>query len=184
MARTVESCRIFSIPVPEDGVLQTILQKCSETVGDGGSAVEITPPAPPTAAALDSGKLLVIDDEDGIIELVRMYLRSSAVKTIGCRSVAEARRCAGQASAVLCDVHLGEELGIEVVRQLRQDGYAGPVIMISGDRTRATVQNAVEVGVVDYLLKPFTAGILLQKLRQHTALLAEPVKKAVPVMVD
>jgi response regulator of citrate/malate metabolism len=59
--------------------------------------------------------------------------------------------------------------------------------MMSSDRTRATVEECIEVGIVDYLIKPFEKAKLVEKLHRHASFLfpapRSPISRAAPRLV-
>jgi two-component system KDP operon response regulator KdpE len=114
--------------------------------------------------------ILVIDDEPAIHKLIRIALAGVGVKVLSCESAEGAKELSKQATAVLCDIHLKSEDGLQIARELKQSGFKGPLIMISGDGTRHTVTECAEAGVTDYLLKPFSQTLLIEKLRKHLVL--------------
>lgn len=65
---------------------------------------------------------------------------------------------------VLLDFYLPDTHGLDVVRALRAAGGTADVIAVTSARDLAVVRSAVSVGVVQYLLKPFTFAALRDKL--------------------
>ncbi|GAA4426677.1 response regulator [Actinokineospora soli] len=65
---------------------------------------------------------------------------------------------------VLLDFYLPDTHGLDVVRALRAAGGTADVIAVTSARDLAVVRSAVSVGVVQYLLKPFTFAGLRDKL--------------------
>lgn len=57
---------------------------------------------------------------------------------------------------VLLDVFLPGEKGLELLSWMRENHLETDVIMITADKNIKTVEDAFRVGVVDYLIKPFT----------------------------
>ena len=93
------------------------------------------------------------------------------MKTNSARTIARKPcRLAPGAQAILCDVHLAGEDGRDVVRTLKQSGSKIPFIMVSGDCTRKTIEDCVNLGIDDYLIKPFSPLALLTKMEKHTGL--------------
>ena len=198
IAKARESSELFKIPMPDDAHLHTLRDRLSSAVGmmpasdtpDGdspatGTEIPIaadTAVAPAnfggTAAMLSTetpsdplpATILVIDDEPVVIKLVRVYLAPLGIQVLGGSSLEEARSFAPQVCGVLCDVHLRAGSGIAIVRQLRWEGFDGPIIMISSDCSRSTVADSIEAGIVDFILKPFAREALIEKLRKHLAL--------------
>ena len=59
--------------------------------------------------------------------------------------------------------------GLDVLNRMRVAGAEGDAIVISAANEAETVERAVRLGVVNYLLKPFTADDLRQRLTQYQA---------------
>ncbi len=71
---------------------------------------------------------------------------------------------------ILLDLYLPDVFGLDLLNQLRVHGLHCDVIVISAGNESRTVQQAVQLGVTNYLLKPFTFADLQQRLedyRQH-----------------
>lgn len=112
----------------------------------------------------DSPYIVVVDDEPVVARLITRMLSSQNIRVLSCTDLACLRELATHALAILCDIHLGSESGIDGVRRLRDLGIATPVIMMSGDRRRSTVVESIGVGIAGYLAKPFDQRTLLGKL--------------------
>jgi DNA-binding response OmpR family regulator len=71
------------------------------------------------------------------------------------------------------DVGLPDMDGRDAVRQLRRDGFRGPIIMLTGQASDADTVLGLESGANDYVVKPFKFAVLLARiraqLRQHEA---------------
>jgi two-component system chemotaxis response regulator CheY len=70
-------------------------------------------------------------------------------------------------SLVLADWNMPEMNGLELVRRLRQDSaFASvPVVMVTTETDLAQMAAALEAGANEYVMKPFTKEILLEKLQ-------------------
>jgi response regulator of citrate/malate metabolism len=68
---------------------------------------------------------------------------------------------------LLLDVNLPDITGIELCRTLRSHGNAVDVIAVTSARDLATVREAVSLGVVQYLLKPFSFASFQDKLQAY-----------------
>jgi response regulator of citrate/malate metabolism len=74
---------------------------------------------------------------------------------------------------VLLDIYLPDLSGLEVMRRLRQsDDAAADVIAITSAKDVQTLRSAMQVGVVHYLVKPFTFATLRERLETYAALRA------------
>ncbi len=67
---------------------------------------------------------------------------------------------------VLTDWNMPGKTGLEVVREIRKTNQQVPIIMITTEAEKTRVLEAIEAGVSDYLVKPFTADTLRQKLEK------------------
>ncbi len=66
----------------------------------------------------------------------------------------------GSPALMLLDLHLGGIQGLDVLAQMRQSGNITPVIVISDDGSADNVVEAMRLGAVDFLTKPFGGGRL------------------------
>jgi two-component system chemotaxis response regulator CheY len=69
---------------------------------------------------------------------------------------------------IICDWNMPEGNGLEVLRAIRADGRFQklPFLMLTAEAYRENVLAAVEAGVTDYVIKPFTSDVLIEKLDQ------------------
>jgi len=56
--------------------------------------------------------------------------------------------------------------GLDLLKAIRQTGSEVPVVMITTEGEKTRVVDALQAGVTDYLLKPFTADALKEKLEK------------------
>lgn len=84
---------------------------------------------------------------------------------------------AGRTSnCVISDIRMPGMNGIELVRKLRSEGAACPVILITGHGDVALAVEAMKAGAADFIEKPFDDAALLEAIR--TALAARPATAA------
>jgi response regulator of citrate/malate metabolism len=117
-------------------------------------------------------KVLVVEDEAPVARLlVDQIAATSGFAVAGhTRSGADAlRRMASvdQIDLVLLDIQLPDVSGIEVLRRLRSAGSDLDVMAATVLRDPSALQAAMSLGVVHYLLKPFTAATVRQKLEHY-----------------
>jgi response regulator of citrate/malate metabolism len=74
---------------------------------------------------------------------------------------------------ILLDLNLPDGHGLQVVRSLRAAGHTADVIAVTSARDLGVVRQAVSVGVVQYLLKPFTFPTLRDRLERWAHYRAE-----------
>ncbi|GAA1033525.1 MULTISPECIES: response regulator [Amycolatopsis] len=118
-------------------------------------------------------RVLVVEDEPVAAEAHRLYVeRLSGFVVAGVvHSGGEALRfCEREpVDLVLLDFYLPDTHGLAVCRSLRAAGLPIDVIAVTSARDLALVKAAVSVGVVQYLLKPFTFASLRDKLERYAS---------------
>jgi two-component system nitrogen regulation response regulator NtrX len=110
-----------------------------------------------------SKRLLIVDDEENIGRSLRLILEREGYAVNICRSVADFNRHpdGGRADAYLFDMKLPDGNGIDLLRTVRQNVAASPVIMISGHGTIADAVEATRAGAFDFLEKPLSRDRVL-----------------------
>lgn len=115
-------------------------------------------------------RVLIVDDSPTIIDLVKGF--STGFEVAGAASGAEMWDFLSREipDLLLLDILLKEENGIDLARQvLQHDAYADiPIIFVSSKNTGRDVAEGLELGVYDYIKKPFDQPELLA--RMHSAL--------------
>jgi two-component system OmpR family response regulator len=119
------------------------------------------------AAARDEVRLLVVEDEPTILELLSGSLRFAGFDVVTASSGAGALRAAAacRPDLILLDVMLPDGDGFEVVRTLRCGGPRVPVIFLTA---RVGVPDRVAgltIGGDDYVTKPFSLDEVLARIR-------------------
>ena len=108
-------------------------------------------------------KILIVDDEVGIRELLSEILRDEGYDILLAENATTARalRNAGRPDMVLLDIWMPDTDGITLLKEWAANGQLNmPVVMMSGHGTIDTAVEATRIGAIDYLEKP----IALQKL--------------------
>ena len=117
------------------------------------------------------GDVLVIEDDADINSLVCEYVGLAGYERRGALSGADGLREARERtpSLVVLDLMLPDLDGFEVYRQLRDDATtsAVPVVMLTAMHEQETRARAEELGVAEYLTKPFDPERLMQAIRRH-----------------
>jgi two-component system, OmpR family, response regulator len=117
--------------------------------------------------ATGEARLLVVDDEATILELLAGSLRFAGFEVMTAASGAEALRAAAAArpDLVLLDVMMPDGDGFEVVRRMRSSGPDVPVIFLTArDDVRERVAG-LALGGDDYVTKPFSLDEVLERIR-------------------
>ncbi|MBP1949525.1 response regulator transcription factor [Virgibacillus litoralis] len=104
-----------------------------------------------------NSKVLVVDDEERIRRLIKMYLEKEDFIVEEAENGTEALELALQNDydVILLDIMMPEMDGIEVTEQLRKE-KATPIIMLTAKGEEANRVQGFEVGTDDYIVKPFS----------------------------
>ncbi len=112
-------------------------------------------------------KILVVEDDAGMIDLYRRYLARDGYDVVGVTRPEDAEEMVvvHQPLMVLLDVNMPNRDGWTVLESLKQlrDTFDTPVVVCSIDNH---VERGLQLGALDYLVKPFTEEQLLQTVRQ------------------
>jgi two-component system, OmpR family, alkaline phosphatase synthesis response regulator PhoP len=113
--------------------------------------------------------ILVVDDEEDILELVRYNLVKEGYRVTTVASGEEALKSArsAQSDIILLDLMLPGVDGLEVCRLLKHDPKTQhiPIIMLSAKGEEADIVTGLELGAADYITKPFSPRVLVARLR-------------------
>jgi two-component system chemotaxis response regulator CheY len=73
----------------------------------------------------------------------------------------------GQFNLVLTDWNMPGKTGLDVVKEIRAKDAQVAIIMVTTEAEKGRVMQAIQAGVSDYLVKPFNADTLREKLEKH-----------------
>ncbi|MCB9563757.1 MAG: response regulator transcription factor [Kofleriaceae bacterium] len=121
-------------------------------------------------------KVLLVEDNRRLVDALVRGLAEEQVEVTaahdGGAALVEVRR--GDADVVILDLGLPDLDGVDVLRRLRAEGRAVPVLVLTArDAVEARV-DALEAGADDYLVKPFAFAELLARLRALARRAAAP----------
>lgn len=113
--------------------------------------------------ASDEGVVHIIDDDDALRESLVFLLRTAGIEG---KSYASAKAFLEAApdlglSCVITDVRMPDMSGIDLLRRLKELKIAAPVIVVTGHGDVALAVEAMKIGAVDFLEKPFDDEVLL-----------------------
>jgi two-component system nitrogen regulation response regulator NtrX len=114
-------------------------------------------------------KILVVDDEVGIRELLFEILRDEGhdVQLAENAATARAAREAGRPDLVLLDIWMPDTDGITLLKEWAGNGQLNmPVVMMSGHATIDTAVEATRIGALDFLEKPIGMQKLLAAVKE------------------
>lgn len=112
-------------------------------------------------------RLLVVEDQKKMLHFLERGLREQGYSVDSAQSAAAASALSyeNEYDLILLDVMLPDKNGMDLARELRGDGYKGPILMLTAlSRTRDKV-GGLDAGADDYLTKPFEFEELLARVR-------------------
>ena len=114
-------------------------------------------------------KILAVDDEEDILELLRFNLTKEGYAVVCAASGEEALKMARaqRPDLILLDLLLPGIDGLEVARRLKNEDATKdiPVIMVTAKGEEADIVTGLEVGAEDYITKPFSRKVLMARVR-------------------
>ncbi len=113
-------------------------------------------------------KILVVDDDPGILNLLKLHLETANfhVTLTETSSEAIAQATAEIFDLAFVDLRIGDEDGIGLLEQLLRIQPTLPVIIATAHATIETAVDATKKGAYDYLTKPFETTDLLHRIEQ------------------
>ena len=124
-------------------------------------------------------KVLVVDDQPLIVEELCEFLESSGYRCVPCetsRHALERFSEDAEIGLVLCDLHMPDLDGIELVQAMQKIAgkqRAFEAIMLTGQADKQDVIKAMRAGISDYYQKPINLDELLEGVQRQEAALEE-----------
>jgi two-component system OmpR family response regulator len=124
---------------------------------------------------VESARVLLIEDEPGIVDFVRRGLEAEGFAVAAALDGIEGERLAlkGSFDAIVLDLMLPGRSGLEILASVRRSTPSVPVIVLTA---RAEIEDRVaglDAGAVDYLVKPFSLAELVARVRAQLRVIAQ-----------
>jgi two-component system alkaline phosphatase synthesis response regulator PhoP len=138
-------------------------------------------------------RILIVDDEEDVLELVRYNLDRSGYQTETASSGEEALSKARKSSPdlIILDLMLPGIDGLEVCKKLKSDVKTEqiPIVMLTAKGDESDIVTGLELGAEDYVTKPFSPKILIARVRRilHRAVsrdLEKPIIRKRDLTID
>lgn len=118
---------------------------------------------------MSNEKILAVDDEQPILELLRYNLEKDGFRVITCGNGEDAvRMCRNEKpDLVLLDLMLPGIGGLDVCRKLKESSATSdiPVIMLTAKTEDSDIVLGLELGADDYVTKPFSPKVVMARVR-------------------
>ena len=113
-------------------------------------------------------RVLVVDDEQGLTDLLRLELDVEGydvdVASDGASGLIRSRT-EPSPDMIILDWNLPDFSGIDICQRMRSGGVTTPILMLTGHDEITDRVKALDAGVDDYLIKPFSIDELMARLR-------------------
>ena len=117
----------------------------------------------------DKSKILIVDDEEDIVDLLEYNLAREGYENIIARDGVEAMQKAAsdQPDLIILDIMMPRMDGIEVCRRIREDAVLRntPILMLTAKTSEEDHVKGLDVGADIYLSKPISVPVLLSQTR-------------------
>jgi two-component system, OmpR family, alkaline phosphatase synthesis response regulator PhoP len=114
-------------------------------------------------------KILIVEDEQDILDLVQLYLKKEGYRTYAASTGLEGLKQAKaeQPDLIVLDLMLTEMDGLEVCKHIRADPRLSrtPIIMLTAKAEEADTVIGLELGADDYVTKPFSPKALVARVK-------------------
>jgi len=115
-------------------------------------------------------KVLIIDDEKDIVELIKYNLEKSGFSVMSAKSGGEALDIIDTKPSlklIILDIMLPGLNGLEILKRIKKDkGIQGiPVIMLTAKGEESDIVAGLRLGADDYITKPFSVKVLVERVK-------------------
>jgi two-component system, chemotaxis family, chemotaxis protein CheY len=123
-------------------------------------------------ASSTKGKILIIDDEADVREVLRLHLESVNLNVIEAENGEEGMKLMKsganllQVGLILCDIRMPKVNGVEAIEYLKENAPSIPIIVVTGYPDSELAVSLLKKGVKDYLVKPMEKEKLLAKVKE------------------
>jgi DNA-binding NtrC family response regulator len=109
---------------------------------------------------MPKGKVLIIDDESDVREVLKFHLSESNYQVIEAEDgqqgidLLKSEDNLTNVGVIICDIRMPKVNGIECIQYIRQEAPGIPIIVVTGFPDTQMAVNLMSEGVKDYLVKP------------------------------
>ncbi|MBI4455119.1 MAG: response regulator [Acidobacteria bacterium] len=139
----------------------TLVQKVQEVLGQ-----EMPIPRAQLADSQTGSKVLVVDDDPAIVDMLKKFLMEKDYEVITAYNGFDALEKVSQhhPKVVLLDIYMPGKSGLAVLKEIRDCDKDIGVIMVTGVSDEAVGRQALSSGAFDYIIKPFDLNYLEEVL--------------------
>ncbi|UCD11660.1 MAG: response regulator [Nitrospinaceae bacterium] len=121
---------------------------------------------------MPKGKILVVDDEEDVRDVIRLHLESAGYNILEAVDGEDAIKSLREednminVGVILCDIRMPKVNGIECIDFLRKEAPGIPVVVVTGYPDTEMAANLMKKGIKDYLVKPVEKSKLLDTVKE------------------
>ena len=121
---------------------------------------------------MPKGKILVVDDEEDVRDVIRLHLESAGYNILEAVDGEDAIKSLREednminVGVILCDIRMPKVNGIECIDFLRKEAPGIPVVVVTGYPDTERAANLMKKGIKDYLVKPVEKSKLLDTVKE------------------
>jgi DNA-binding response OmpR family regulator len=122
-------------------------------------------------------RILLVEDEENIVELLKLYLEDAGYEVKVASNGAESLRLFKEfkPDLILLDIMLPEKDGLDVCREVRKSSQV-PIIMLTAKDTETDKVVGLELGADDYVTKPFSPRELMARIKAVLRRSSSPIQ--------
>ncbi len=119
------------------------------------------------------GKVLIIDDEVDVREVLKLHLSEENYQFIEAENGEEAIELLNSGDnminvgVILCDIRMPKVNGIECIQYLRKEAPGIPIVVVTGFNDPELMRGLLKIGVKDYLVKPVKKDMLISVVNKQ-----------------
>ena len=124
---------------------------------------------------MPKGKVLVIDDEEDVRDVVKFHLSEQNLQVIEAENGEEAIKRLNEednmvnVGVILCDIRMPKVNGVECIQYILKEAPGIPIVVVTGFPDTEMATALLKSGVKDYLVKPVDKDKLISVVQKQIA---------------
>ncbi len=124
------------------------------------------------------GSILIVDDDSIVIRSCEAVLKPEGYDVKGTTSAKDAMEIlkSTKTDIVITDLRMPEIDGVELIRWIKDEKLNPGIVVITGYPSQETLKDTLELGIIDYLPKPFSPHVLIEVVTKAISFMkAKPI---------
>lgn len=150
-------------------MLSIEIQMAKHKIGDDEAPKAAAIPRPKTDNESKQKNILAVDDVSLLLATLRAVLQNTEYKFTGVTSGDAALKFIVNHTTdlFLLDIEMPGMNGYELAAKLKEAGQTAPIIFLTGNAQSEYVRKAIQVGAVDFIVKPVNKEQVLEKIKKY-----------------